>query len=280
VRLGSVNFNQRIGALTVATSTALAASDTNYWTVALLRLRTGQNPLTIATKTTKVTLGEGFTADQGWNLDATFWLETARHLRKGDVLAVSFTKTGTPASLADVTAAVRYEPGIQPLIRDTFTRPDSTTTLGATDTGQTWSTLVGTWGISGGAGYASAAPDYSFAVFDAARADYTLSVRVPVTAATLGLVFRAVDAQNLWTWESSGMYKTVGNVATQFFASGGWVAGDTLSVVCSASNVSGYKNGVLMGSVTDAALQTATKVGIYVGPGATGVRFDDLALAV
>src|SRR5690349_7097668 len=52
-RIGAVNFDQRIGGFTISTSAAITASDTDYWSVSLMRLRAGQNPLTIATRTTR-----------------------------------------------------------------------------------------------------------------------------------------------------------------------------------------------------------------------------------
>lgn len=276
-RLGPVNLDQRIGGLTLATSAAVAASDTNYWTISLQRLRAGQNPLTIATRTTKATAGEAFTADQGWNFDAMPWLETARYLRKGDVMALAFTKTGTPADLIDVTVAVRYEPSIRPVVRDTFSRVDSTSSLGVTDTGQAWTPLIGTWGITSSQGYAVATVGGgAYIAFDAARSDYTAAVRISTAGSFYGLLFRVVDGDNLWLLGNDALWKCVGGTFTSMGATTGWASGDVMSVACSGAAITAYRNGVQFASVTDPTFQTATKVGLFASSNLA--RLDDLEL--
>ena len=278
-RLGPVNLDQRIGGLSIATTATVAASDTDYWSIALQRLRAGQSALTIATRTTRVTNGQAFTADQGWAFDDVQWLEHARHLRAGDVLALSFTKTGLPADLTEVSVSVRYEPSVRPVIRDTFTRADSTTTLGATDTGQAWAALAGTWGVIGSAGYTTTATE-GFAVFDAGVANFTAALRITGTVNGPGLLFRVVDANNLWLIDTNGLWLRNGGVWTNRGGMAGWVAGDVMSASCSGSTITAYKNGVSFVSLSDVTHQAATKVGLYTGVTGTGNRYDDLELTL
>lgn len=280
-RLGATNFPQRIGGLVLASGTAVTTSDTDYWTVQVQRRRSGHAPLVIATRTTRATGGEPVVADQGWNFDSVQWLETARHLQKGDVLALSFTKTGTPGDLTDLTATIRYEPNVQPVIRDTFTRPNSTTSVGVTDTGQTWRNLAGVLGITDQQIYAqSLAAGYAYADFDTGRSDYTLSaVITAVGGASYGLVFRCIDYDNIWEFAASGLWVTFnGAVANVAPVAVNAAPGDVLSVVLSGTRIEAYKNGVMLTSTTDSRLQNATRAGLYIGGGAT--RWDNLELAV
>lgn len=278
-RLGPVNMDQRIGGLSIATTATVAASDTNYWSISLVRLRAGQSALTIATRTTRATDGQGFTADSAWAFDDVAWLETARHLRKGDVLSLAFTKTGVPTDLTEVSVAVRYEPGVVPVIRDTFSRADSTTSLGVTDTGQAWSALVGTWGITGSTGYTTTTVE-GFAAFDSGYSNFSVGLRIPATSGYFGLLFRVVDANNLWLLASDGLWLRSGGTWTNKGGMGGWVAGDVMSATVSGSTITAYKNGVQFASLSDATFVTATKVGLYANASPATGRYDDLELAV
>lgn len=282
VRLAPASFDQRIGSITLAASAAVAASDTNYWTISLLRLRAGASAQTITSRTTKTTGGEAFTADQGWNFDAATWLETLRHLRKGDVLALAFTKTAAATNLSDVTVAVRYEPNVRPVVRDTFARVDSTSGLGTTDTGQAWEApLTGTFGINAEQGSVlSLAGGYAYDVFDSGLSDFTYSVKISTAGTGQGAVFRSVDYNNLFDFGPNGVFKTAGGVVTNPVAaiSGGVATGDVLTVVASGPSISVYKNGILVGSFVDSFNQTATRVGVWAN--GTASRFDNIELAV
>jgi hypothetical protein len=278
-RLGVVSMDQRIGGLTVGFAAAVAASDINFWTVGLYRFRAGASALLLTSRTTRTTGGEAILADQGWHFDAAQWLETARHVRKGDVLALVLTKTGTPADLASISVAIRYEPNVVPAIRDSFTRTDSTTSLGVTDTGQTWVQYVPGFGISNGQAYAPVAAGDMVAVIDSGLSDCTFSVRYAVMGASVGVIVRAADANNLWLISGSGVFKrTAGVYSGNLLPTSGWATGDTVTVVLSGPTITVYRNGVAFGTVTDAYLQDATRHGIRSGND-TIVRFDDLAVA-
>lgn len=108
VILSTCSFDQRLGALSLATAGAVAASSTDYWTVAVQRYRGGV-PATLATRTTQAS---PMTAWTGWTFDLVAWSSTARLLQKEDVLVLVLTKTGAPAALTGLTATWRYEPGV------------------------------------------------------------------------------------------------------------------------------------------------------------------------
>jgi hypothetical protein len=109
--LGVANLDMRVGALSLAATGAITASDTNYWDVALLRYRDGA-AATIATKsTTTVAPDEGVAAGTAWTFDLIAF-DSDQYLHKGDVLAVTFTKNGAPSNWTGTVASWRYEPGV------------------------------------------------------------------------------------------------------------------------------------------------------------------------
>ena len=86
------------------------------------------------------------------------------------------------------------------LVRDSFNRPDSATTLGSADSGQAWTPAVGTWGISSDQAYLASATAQAVAVIDAGRANLKLTcTATPSPTASrgdLGVVIRYIDSNN------------------------------------------------------------------------------------
>lgn len=109
--LGVAQTDQRIGAFALANTATATADDTNYWTVALKRYRAG-SASTIATRTTQTAGPNGtITANTGWTFDLVSF-GSAQYLLAGDVLAVTFTASGSPTALAGTVVSWRYEPGV------------------------------------------------------------------------------------------------------------------------------------------------------------------------
>lgn len=133
IYLGSTNFNQRVGALTVSFSGAIAKSDVDYWTIELQRIRNGGTPVRLTALTTQNTGGVAIAANTALNFDSAIWPASLRYVIKGDVFRIVLTKTGAPANLTDGVVVMRYEPDVIALCRDTFTRADSTTSMGSTE---------------------------------------------------------------------------------------------------------------------------------------------------
>lgn len=98
------------------------------------------------------------------------------------------------------------EPPLVPLLTDTFSRADSTTSLGVADTGQTWMPLTANgmvWGIADGDAYQSAAGS-GFMVVDVGQMD----VRVEAIVGALGV--GPSSGIGLWvTDENNGVYLVV-----------------------------------------------------------------------
>lgn len=102
-------FACNIAAANIAPGAAVAASDTNYWTVKVQRYRAGVSA-DIATKTTQVTGGAAMALLQDWNFDAVTFSATNQVCAKGDVIVAAFTPTGTPANIVNPLTQIRYEP--------------------------------------------------------------------------------------------------------------------------------------------------------------------------
>lgn len=88
-----------------------------------------------------------------------------------------------------------------PLLLETFTRGNSTNNMGSADTGQAWTTHVGTCGVNGNQGYASAlVSGQAVASIDVGVADYDVTVTMApgagVAPRNMGFLFRLTDANN------------------------------------------------------------------------------------
>jgi hypothetical protein len=83
------------------------------------------------------------------------------------------------------------------VVSDTFSRADSATSLGVTETGQPWQSLAGPWGISSGEAYTTSVTTNRNICVDVGAADATVTAVVSVVSSTnQGIVLRAVDNSN------------------------------------------------------------------------------------
>lgn len=88
---------------------SVSASDTNYWTIKVRRVRSG-TAVDVASKTTQATGGEAITAKVAWSFDAVTFDSSNRVLQAGDVVDIGFFETGTADGLNNPFAQIRYEP--------------------------------------------------------------------------------------------------------------------------------------------------------------------------
>lgn len=94
----------------IAWAAAIAASDTNYWTVEARFFNASSADITFATKSTKVTGGEGFTLRRPWTFNAVTFT-AGKTCAAGDVFNVAFTPSGTAPTIAGVMlVTVGYRP--------------------------------------------------------------------------------------------------------------------------------------------------------------------------
>jgi len=177
---------------------------------------------------------------------------------------------------------------------DAFGRADSSTTLGTTDTGQTWSVLSGTWGISSNAAYEPGAVNGAqhAVVTDSGLSDCVVQVTVPVLSGlsgNAGVVFRATDDSNYWRFVIGGatdnnwyFQKKVAGSFSLVGTGGGVAAGDVLRVVLGGNTITVFKNGTQMATTTDSFNSTATKHGMSNSASSAGqgtvARLDDFSV--
>jgi hypothetical protein len=96
-------FDCELVDINIATKDAISANDTNYWTIDVADADSN----TIASKTTKETGGEGFSAYTAWNIGA---LDTDyNRLSAGEVVKLTLTKTASATALAEALATIKYK---------------------------------------------------------------------------------------------------------------------------------------------------------------------------
>lgn len=153
------------------------------------------------------------------------------------------------------------------LVYDSFNRADNATTLGNADTGQAWTALAGTFGISGNQAYVASHVGADRAVLNANAFDYALTVQFSIAAALQRLIFRNSDINNEWFVEGGASAYTLvkrvaGTTTTQGTYNVGVQSNDQLLVVCRGSVITLYVNGISAITVTDSFNASATNVGI------------------
>jgi hypothetical protein len=162
------------------------------------------------------------------------------------------------------------------VVSDSFNRANSGS-LGSADTGQAWSLLAGTFGITSNQASGTNGVQ-SHATIDAGISDCTVAVDAVVFVPSIGetgMCFRATDTNNLWITNTTGLFKRVAGSFTSM-GSFAYVAGDRISAVLSGSSIVMKKNGVTILSVTDSFNSTATKHGLRVNSDGTSVsRWDN-----
>jgi hypothetical protein len=150
-------------------------------------------------------------------------------------------------------------------ITDTFTRANSTTNIGTTDTGQVWSVQSGSWwGISSNRAYTANSMAYGSVVVESSVSDCTISVLL-VARSDSGLCWRSTDNNNYWSFSSGfgTVNKRVAGTFTQVATFSAAAHGDTMSVTVSGNTHTIKKNGITVATFTDSFNSTATKHGLY-----------------
>lgn len=160
--------------------------------------------------------------------------------------------------------------GTQPT--DRFVRADSASALGTTTTGQAWTSDSGTWGLTGGRAYMVAQSGDSLATFNSGLANVDLSCDF-VYATDGGIIFRQVDVNDFWLvllppatnrlqlYKRTGVatYTQVANPLVTLFPGTSY----NLRVTASGNTINVFLDDTLVvGPITDATFNTATRVGI------------------
>jgi hypothetical protein len=155
---------------------------------------------------------------------------------------------------------------------DDFNKPDNASSLGSDAAGQAWVPVSGIWSVKDYEAFVRdpAAKSYSIAVLDVHTPTATLQVTMPRVAAAAGLVFRYMNAFNFWTMTAStkfgtwvvqkvvgGKVSTVGHIRSASIANG-----TVIGVQLSGASISVFVDGKQEQTLTDPALDTATRAGL------------------
>jgi len=162
-----------------------------------------------------------------------------------------------------------------PAARDSFERPDSSSGLGKSVTGEDWEMVAGTWGISGNQAYVSALNDKgprNIAVVDLGAGDGSVQAKAAKLTDGWGLVFRyrgpnafwAITAVlptktfNVWKFEN-GKAENVGNIGLVKYDEGA-----TVKVEFVGPSITVFVNGTAIRTITDSYLQSQGQgAGLY-----------------
>jgi parallel beta-helix repeat protein len=162
---------------------------------------------------------------------------------------------------------------------DTFTRANSSTSLGTSSSGDAWTATTGTLGINTNLAYAPGAGT-NIAHLDG-DANGSVSVFMP-TVGNAGIVFRLLDSTNYWYYRrhtdgNARLGKVVAGVDTPMTAdvTQAVAAGNELRVVFQDATIKAYVGATLTHTDVDTAHATRTGVGIHILD--TTARLDDFA---
>jgi hypothetical protein len=163
-------------------------------------------------------------------------------------------------------------------VRDTFTRSDSSVTMGTAETGQVWAPNSGVWGITRHLAY-SLTGVQSTTVVDTGYADCVIEVTLFISG-DAGPCFRSTDDNNNWVWSDfdSKLYKRVAGAYTLVGTGiGGGMDGGVIRVVLDGSTITVYRNGVLLVTASDSFNASATSHGLRDQSGGVA-RFDNFSV--
>ena len=183
-----------------------------------------------------------------------------------DAGAAVFTATASPS----ITLAFAA-----PVVTDSFNRADNASSLGTADSGQVWSALVGTWGISSNTAIRVSGAGTGYVVTESGIADAIIQAKLSPTDAAqtflAGLIFRVQSTNNVWGFyirPNLGLailFKLVAGVLTTTdTVSYTRSAASVLKVICAGTTIDCYVNEVRVIHATGRTdFQTATQHGLY-----------------
>jgi hypothetical protein len=147
---------------------------------------------------------------------------------------------------------------VNTIVSDTYTRADSALTLGNAETGQAYTAVAGTWGVSSGKAYSASDTNVDVAVIESGLADCTVSVVMNGDVNTGAnnfsipqLLLRYADANNFLILNGVdnvvGLSKIDGGVGSSLVSSGATTTTDNMDysyrTVLSGNSITVYKDG-------------------------------------
>lgn len=167
-----------------------------------------------------------------------------------------------------VAAVRRRAAAVAAALTDTFTRADSATTLGSTETGQVWIAASGVWGVSTNRAYKVSGADGSLAITDAGLTDAFVSAILTRNGTgsngSPGIVARssADGAAYYGVDTASGGVRLIKQGAALGSLASSFADGDTIGIRVVGTSVKAFVNGVERVAVTDTTNTTGTHAGM------------------
>lgn len=169
---------------------------------------------------------------------------------------------------------------------DSFTRADSAVALGNSDGpgSLAWTSLFDTWGISSNQAYNSGALNGATAALDVGTPTQSVSADVTCNGGNCYLTARATDSSNLYlaglnTGALYALYKEVGAGFTLLASSSTTDTSATLTLSANGTAIALAVNGAPLLSVTDGAITTGNKAGLWNGKAGSASRWDNFLVA-
>lgn len=165
-------------------------------------------------------------------------------------------------------------------VLDDFNRADSAVSPGSTSVGSVpWTVLIGTCGISSDRAYAASlttdkGTSRAIMVVDLGSPNGTLQQTCAV--GNPDLAFRVQDHRNYWMLGGDGLWLVTELTSSLNFdlkIASSFGTGDVAKLVLAGNSIEVYKNGALVGSITNSTFATATQMGIEFE--STSDRVDD-----
>lgn len=185
-----------------------------------------------------------------------------------------------------LTTSPRFAPAVGgPVVSDAFNRADSTTTLGTADTGQAWTALSGTWGISSNQAYCVDANDGRVAAIETGSTDQTVTVTatIPNSSSYPGVLARLTDADNFYLAQintgSTTIYRNSAGYSLLGTGSGA-ASGDVLEFSVIGTSLNLDVNGGSVISLTNSGITSGSLAGIRyaTSSGSPAIRWDDFSV--
>ena len=206
------------------------------------------------------------------------------------VLAMSLFGSSSDDQTAETTDTTADPLADVPSIRDDFTRPDNSSSLGKTSTGEDWEAALGTWGIASDQAYvAQKNPGpRNMALVDLGQGDGSVAATASTMVNGWGLVFRYRGPNAYWYIQSTplgdkdyagfNLFKMEDGVPTNLRANciKQLEDGSRVQVQFSGGLITVFVDDQPICTVNDTWLQAQTKVGMFViEQGAPDARWSD-----
>ncbi|MDP4224820.1 MAG: hypothetical protein Q8910_00420 [Bacteroidota bacterium] len=167
------------------------------------------------------------------------------------------------------------------LFYDTYNRSNSSTTLGTSDSGQTYTYVGGTFGISSNRAYVASYTSLPRALVNINNSNCTLTGIVGTPATNMRFIFRYASSSNEWMVDISSTYslfkRVSGTTSTAASTTVTPVSGDVVKLVLVGQQIMLSINNTLVANIFDTFNQDATTYGIG-SIGTSNARWEELKI--